>query len=121
MKKILVIDDDQDILDVVTIRLQRADYEVIALDSGEKGLKWLEGHFPDLIFLDLLLPGIQGEEICRKIKSNTRLRKIPVILLTASSCNSAELKKETGADDCLQKPFEGKEMLAMVKKFLGSH
>ncbi|MFA4889352.1 MAG: response regulator, partial [Candidatus Omnitrophota bacterium] len=74
---------------------------------------------PDLILLDLLLPGIQGEEICKKLKCDDRLKTIPVILFTASASDVSKVAKEVGADDYIMKPFEPEELLGKLKKFIG--
>lgn len=120
-KKILVVDDEPDIMEVATVRLKHMGYEIIPAVDAEEALAILRKDIPDLILLDLLLPNMQGDSFCRKIKSDERLKNIPVILFTASSIRSTipEKMKEMGADDCIIKPFEPQELLDKVKKYIG--
>jgi len=120
-KKILVIDDEPDILDVATIRLKHLGYEIIPAVDAEEALAILEKRVPDLILLDLLLPKMQGDELCKKLKADARFKKIPVILFTASAIRPGlpGKVKEMGADDCVVKPFEPEELLGKIKKFIG--
>ena len=120
-KRILVVDDEPDIMDVTTVRLKHAGYEVISAMDAEEALAFLAKNTCDLILLDLLLPKMQGDEFCKKIKADDKLKKIPVILFTASAIRPSlpEKIKEMGADDCIVKPFEPHELLAKIKKFIG--
>jgi DNA-binding response OmpR family regulator len=120
-KKILVIDDEPDILDVATVRLKYFGYEIIPAVDAEEGIVFLENNIPDLILLDLLLPKMQGDELCRKLKADDRYKNIPIILFTASAIRLTlpELIREMGADDCIMKPFGPDELLNKVKKFIG--
>jgi len=120
-KRILVVDDEPDIMDVATVRLKHLGYEIIPAIDAEEAVAILENVIPDLILLDLLLPKMQGDELCRKLKSDNRYKNIPVVLFTASAVriNFPGQIKEIGADDCIMKPFESKELLDKVKKFIG--
>jgi CheY-like chemotaxis protein len=120
-KRILVVDDEPDIMDVATVRLKHLGYEIIPAIDAEEAVAILENVIPDLILLDLLLPKMQGDELCRKLKSDNRYKNIPVVLFTASAVriNFPEKIKEIGADDCIMKPFESKELLDKVRKFIG--
>ena len=119
-KKILAVDDEPDILKVVIFRLKKIGYEVITAIDGKEALDLAERERPDLILLDLRLPIINGYEVCQKIKADEKLKKIPVILLTASTSSEfAEKMKEYQADDYLVKPFEPEELLTKIKKFIG--
>ena len=117
-KKILIIEDEKDIMDVVTIRLKSAGYEIIPPFTAEERLAWLENNKPDLILLNVLLPKMQGKEFCQKQKSDNKFKKIPIVLFTATMIASEQLK-EFGADDCIFKPYESQEILGKVKKFIG--
>ena len=117
--KILLIEDELDLVEVTKMRLEKSGYEVISALSGEKAFILLQKDIPDLILLDLLLPGIQGEEICKKLKCDDRLKTIPVILFTASASDVSKVAKEVGADDYIMKPFEPEELLGKLKKFIG--
>lgn len=120
-KKILVVDDEPDMLDLATVRLKKLGYEVIEAVDAEEALSILQKDIPDLILLDLLLPKIQGDELCKKLKADDKFKHIPVILFTASAIrlSFSEKIKEMGADDCIMKPFEPEELLSKVKKFIG--
>jgi CheY-like chemotaxis protein len=120
-KKILVVDDEPDIMDVATVRLKHLGYEIVPAIDAEEAQVILENVTPDLILLDLLLPKMQGDELCRKLKSDSRYKNIPVILFTASAIRISlpEMIKEIGADDCIMKPFESKDLLDKVRKFIG--
>ena len=118
-KKILLIEDELDLVEVTKMRLEKSGYDVIAVSSGEAALDLLQNDSPDLILLDLLLPGIRGEEICKKLKCDNRLKTIPIILFTASASDIEKLTKEICADDYIMKPFEPEDLLGKVKKFIG--
>ena len=120
-KKILVVDDEPDILDLATFRLENSGYEIINAVDAEEALVILQKDTPDLILLDLLLPKMQGDELCKKLKSDDKYKNIPIILFTASTTrpNLPEEVKKMGADDCILKPFEPEELLGKIKKFIG--
>ena len=120
-KKILVVDDEPDIMTVATARLSRLGYEIIEAVDAEEALAVLQKDTPDLILLDLLLPKMQGDELCKKLKSDDKFKSIPIIIFTASAISPdlADRVKKMGADDCVIKPFEPDELLGKVKKFIG--
>lgn len=120
-KKILIVEDEPDILDLATARLKSVGYEIIEAVDAEVAEDILRERLPDLILLDLLLPKMQGDELCKKLKSDDRYKHIPIVLFTASVIRtSLPIKvKEMGADDCIIKPFEPETLLAMVKKYIG--
>jgi len=119
-KKILVVDDEPDILKVVRFRLKATGYDVITAENGQKALDLMEKQKPDLIFVDLRMPVLDGYGLCRRLKADDELKNIPIVLLSASSGGTiAEKAEELKADDYLVKPFEPEELLEKVKKFLG--
>jgi len=120
-KKILAVDDEPDVMSVSVVRLKHLGYEIIPAVDAEKALAILEKDTPDLILLDLLLPKMQGDELCKKLKSDDKFKHIPVIIFTASAIRPSlpEKIKEMGADDCILKPFEPEELLGKVKRFIG--
>jgi DNA-binding response OmpR family regulator len=120
-KRILVVDDEPDIMDVGTIRLKHLGYEIIPAADAEDAIAFLQKDTCDLILLDLLLPKMQGDELCKKLKSDDKYKNIPIILFTASTIrtNFPEKIEEIGADDCITKPFEPEELLSKVKRFIG--
>jgi DNA-binding response OmpR family regulator len=115
-KKILVVDDDFDILETCRDYLKSAGYEAIAADDGLKGLALARREKPDLIVLDLMLPGMDGLEVCRAIR---RESNVPIIMLTARVEETDKLiGLELGADDYITKPFSLRELVARVRVVL---
>ncbi len=119
MKNILVIDDEADIVELVAYNLKKEGFEVDTAHDGEEGLKKIDSKKYDLIFLDLMLPGIQGIELCKRIRNTSETSRIPVIMLTAKG---EEIDKiiglEVGADDYITKPFSPRELVARAKAIL---
>lgn len=118
-KKILIVDDEADILTLETERLKRAGYDILTADSAEGAINLLAKNAMDLILLDLVLPKMQGDALCKLLKSNDRLKNIPIIIFTASSIRMPENFAELGADDYLLKPFEAADLMEKIKKFIG--
>ena len=118
-KKILLVDDEVDLLQFIKYHTESFGYEVVTLTTGEEALAWLEKNIPDLILLDLDLPNISGEEVCKKIKSNDKLMHIPIILYSAKADDISEEAKQVCADDCMVKPFESQDLLFKIKNLIG--
>ena len=117
--KIAVIEDEADILDVIEYNLSREGYKVITAGDGNEGLRRIIDEAPDLVILDLMLPGIDGLDLCRRLKSDPLTRQIPVIMVTAKGEESdIVLGLGVGADDYIPKPFSPKELVARVKAVL---
>lgn len=115
-KKILVIDDEPMILESVSFNLKQEGYEVVTVTDGEAGLKLVEADDFDMILLDLMLPGMDGLEVCRAIRKQS---EIPIIMLTAKEGEiDRVLGLELGADDYVTKPFSMRELMARVKRVL---
>ncbi len=115
-KKILIVDDEQDILELVRFNLEREGFEVVTGENGEEALRLAERYTPDCILLDIMLPGLDGWEVCRRLKRSEHLRKIPVIMLTAKAEESdTVIGLELGADDYITKPFSPKVLVARVR------
>jgi DNA-binding response OmpR family regulator len=117
-KKILVVDDDLDILDALQILLEFAGYDVKTTEKGEyaENLRDTNGGLPDLIILDVLLSGKDGRLICQKLKSQQDTKHIPIIMISAHP-NAKQSVAAVGADDFMAKPFDVDELLAMVVKY----
>ena len=116
---ILIVEDDPDINELLYISLKKKDYKVTKCYNGEKGLKMARELSPDLILLDLMLPGIKGLDVCKFIKSDKNSQDIKIIMLTAlSQENDIVNGLEIGADDYVTKPFSIKVLLARVKSVL---
>jgi DNA-binding response OmpR family regulator len=116
--KILLVEDELDLVEITKSRLEHSGYEVLAVPSGEEALALLQSSLPDLILLDLLLPGMRGEEVCKKVKMDAHLKQIPVILYTASAGDIENRTREVNADDYIIKPFEIKDLLSKIKKLI---
>ncbi len=118
-KTILTIDDEIHILELIRYNLENAGYNVLQAESGEEGLDILENKEVDAVLLDLMLPGIDGLEVLRRIRTNPTKRKTPVIMLTAKGEEFDKvLGLEMGADDYISKPFSVREMQARLKAVL---
>jgi len=118
-KQIVVVEDEPDILEVLCYNLKREGYSVFESLDGREGLILIEDKIPDIVILDLMLPGIDGLEICRKLKSNPRTQDVPIIMVTAKGEESdVVLGLGVGADDYILKPFSPKELIARVKAVL---
>lgn len=118
-KTILAVDDEEHILELISYNLQNGGYKVIKAETGEEALELLERNQIDLLLLDLMLPGMDGIEVLRIIRSHTKLKKLPVIILTAKSDEiSKVVGLEVGADDYLSKPFGVHELMARIKAVL---
>ena len=119
MKKILIVEDDDDIRELIAFNLEMSGYGILKCDNGEEAINLAVEHQPDLILLDVMLPGISGFDVCKKIKKNSRLQNIPVIMLTARTDDEDIITGlETGADDYITKPFRPKILLARIKTAL---
>ncbi len=117
--KIAVIEDEADILEVIEYSLSKEGFAVVAALDGEEGLDLVKKEVPDLVILDLMLPGLDGIEICRKLKSDSATRSISIIMVTAKGEESdIVLGLGIGADDYVVKPFSPRELTARVKSVL---
>lgn len=120
-KKVLVIDDEGDILKVVRTRLQASGYRVITLDSGESALEVVKSEKPDIILLDVVMPGKSGYDVTKELKADPATCSIPVIIFTAYYPQEEDvlLKSVVScADDYLLKPFESQVLLDKIKLLL---
>ena len=116
---IIVVEDERDILDLMTYNLTREGYEVTGIDNGEQALQVIPRKRPDLILLDLMLPGLGGLDICRMLKTKPETAEIPVIMVTAKGEESdVVVGLEMGADDYVAKPFSMKVLLARIHTVL---
>lgn len=118
-KKIVVVEDEPDIVDVVSYNLKREGYRVVSVGRGDEGLNVIREQSPNLVILDLMLPGMDGLSICQQMKSDPMVRDIPIIIISAKGEESdVVIGLELGADDYLSKPFSLRELLARVKAVL---
>jgi len=118
-KNILVIEDDKDVIDVICYFLQKENFRVHIAKDGLVGLELAEKVRPSLILLDLMIPKLDGIEVCKRLKSDKRLREIPLIMVTAKVEEADKVRGlDTGADDYVAKPFSPKELIARVRAHL---
>lgn len=119
LKRIIVIDDEADIRELVTYNLKKEGFSVDTSPDGETGLSKIRKHLYDLVILDLMLPGIQGLELCKILRNDPKTSNIPIIMLTAKGEEVDKiLGLEMGADDYITKPFSPRELIARVKAVL---
>ncbi len=115
-QKILVIEDEVNIQELIKYNLEKNGYKIVISDNGIDGLEEAIANVPDLILLDLMLPGMDGLEVCKRLRMDKRTKKVPIFMLTAKS---EELDKvlglELGADDYITKPFSIKELIARIR------
>lgn len=120
-KRILVVDDEEDIVSCLSNILERAGYEVKSTTEGAKSLELAESFKPDLILLDILIPDMEGSEIASKLSEKPATANIPIIFLTALISKKEELSvKKTGKHYVIAKPTTEKELLGTISKVLGS-
>ncbi len=117
--RILVVDDEPDVLELVVYHLEKEAYRVDVADTGDKALKMARENLPSLLVLDLMLPGINGLEICRLLKRDPKTRDIPILMLTARAAEEDRIKGfELGAHDYVTKPFSPRELVLRIKNLL---
>lgn len=116
---ILIIEDEKDILKMLEYNLSKEGFKVDSVRNGEDGLDLAKRSHPDLVILDLMLPGLPGLEVCKALKGDSKTASIPVIMLTAKSRESDKIVGlELGADDYMTKPFSPRELIARIKAVL---
>ena len=118
-EKILIVEDEKDIVKMLDYNLKKEGFRTLSVCDGEDALDSASREQPDLIILDLMLPGMDGLEVCKILKNNTKTVSIPIIMLTAKSQESDKIiGLELGADDYITKPFSPRELIARIKAVL---
>jgi len=120
-RNILIVEDDPDIAESLVYNLRREGFRPVIAESGEKGLRLAldDKNTPGLVILDLMLPGMSGVELCRRLRKETLTEKVPIIMLTAKAAEADRITGlDTGADDYVVKPFSVKELMARVRAVL---
>jgi two-component system phosphate regulon response regulator PhoB len=116
---ILIIEDERSLVEVLTYNLKKEGLEVLSAGDGQEGLRRAQSALPDLIVLDLMLPVIEGLEVCRQLRSGSRTREIPILMLTARSEEVDEIVGfQMGADDYVTKPFKIKPLVQRIKALM---
>lgn len=116
---VLIVEDEADVVDLLRYNLKRAGFKVIVATSGDAGLACVRAHRPDIVILDLMLPGMSGLEVCRALKQDAETTHIPILMLTAKDEQKDRVKGlETGADDYVGKPFSPRELVLRVQALL---
>ncbi|MFI5911247.1 response regulator transcription factor [Dactylosporangium sp. NPDC051541] len=119
MTAILVADDDMDIRDLVAFKLEQAGYDVVAVDNGLAALTAATENPPDLVVLDVMMPGMSGIDVCRQLRQEQGTKALPIILLTARAQEGdVEVGFGAGADDYIVKPFSPRELVSRVEAVL---
>ncbi len=117
VKKILIIDDDEDIISLIRIILENENYTVIGALNGDEGIKYALKEKPDLILLDIMMPGADGWEVMKMLHTDEKTRKIPVAMLTCKTDVRDKLTGlQEGANDYITKPFSPEELITRVNK-----
>ncbi len=118
-KKILIVEDYTNIVDILTLRLQKMGYEVISAFDGQEGLKLARQEKPDLIILDVLLPKMNGYKVCRLLKFDIKYKHIPIIMLTSRETKNHErIGRSAGADEYVFKSDRSGMLLKLIRKYL---
>src|SRR5262249_15027519 len=116
---VLVIDDERDLIELVRYNLEREGFDVIAAADGPSGLDIATRHEPDVVVLDVMMPGTGGLDVCRQLRSDARTTRVPIIMLTARAAEADRVVGlELGADDYVTKPFSPRELVARIKAVL---
>ncbi len=119
---VLIVEDEPDVVDLLRYNLGRAGFDVLIAVSGDRGLEMARKQRPDIIILDLMLPGMTGQEVCRALKNDPDTEVIPIVMLTAKGEPEERVKGlELGADDYVTKPFSPRELVLRVQALLKRH
>lgn len=115
-KKILIVEDEESLLKLESILLSSKGYSVVGVMDGKSALEEVETNRPDLVVLDIMLPEMDGFEVCRRIKDNPETRDIPVVMLTAKKSNAdVERGKQSGAEAYITKPFKSAKVIEVIE------
>lgn len=118
-RKILVVEDEVSLLKLESILLTTRGYKVIGVTDGLKALEAIKNDMPDLVLLDIMIPGIDGFEVCRRIKADPETACLPVVMLTAKKSSADQVRgSEAGADAYITKPFKSGKIIEVVEELL---
>ena len=117
--KICIIEDEVDIVRLMSYNLEKEGYQVLSYGSGEEAFSFVKNHLPDLVLLDIMIPSVDGFEVCKQLKADPNTKEIPIIMVSAKTEEAHIVTGlELGADDYMPKPFEPRELLARVQSIL---
>lgn len=125
MRKVLLVDDDVELCEAIKVLLESKDYEVVMAHNGKEGLEKVRAEHPNLVILDVMMPEMNGYDVCVVLKADPKLKRIPVILLTGvdqaffRTTYSRQMGLMTEADDYIAKPVEPGELVKRVRELLG--
>ena len=115
-KNVLIVDDEPHIVNLIKLSLNKDKYDVTGAYSGREALLHIEKNTPDLVVLDLMMPGVNGYELCKALRENSKTRNVPVLILSAKSQMNDKLHAiDVGADDYMTKPFDPMELVKRIK------
>lgn len=118
-KTILVVDDEEDLLDLIEYNLKQEGFKVYTADRGSKGIEMAKEHKPDLVLLDLMMPGMNGYEVCEALRADATTQNTPIIFLTAKDDEASEIEGlNKGADDYITKPISTVKLVSRIKALL---
>lgn len=117
-KKILVVDDEMHLAKIIQFTLEHAGYSTAIAFDGREALAMVQEENPDLVILDLMLPGVDGYKVCNILKKDENLKRIPVIILSARDFEREELAEPLSADLLMQKPFNTEELLSQILRLI---
>ncbi len=120
-KKIMIVDDEESLIELVTAVLEQEGYEIITAMNGEEALEKLRTEKPDLILLDMMMPGMSGREICEKIRGDPKTKDLKIAFLTVAKFSEAGkgVLEKMNVLDYITKPFENQDLIRRVKKMVG--
>jgi DNA-binding response OmpR family regulator len=119
-QRVLVVEDEPNIVESLSFLVRQAGYNILIARDGLAAIRTMEDHIPDLILLDVMLPRMDGYDVCRSIRADKRLSHIPIIMLSAKGKDLDRRKGlELGANEYLTKPFSTREVISMLKTYLG--
>ena len=120
-KRVLIVDDEVDLVETLKFKLEASGFEALTAYDGLEALSKAKNDKPDLILLDIMLPKLNGYQICRELKSDDKYKHIPIIMLTAKAQESDKFwGLETGADEYVTKPFDSNQLVELIKRHLST-
>ena len=120
-KKILIVEDEEDILELLSTIFRLEDYEVLCTRDGEDALRIVREHSPDIVLLDIQIPKITGDEVCKSVKSDPAMLHTKVLIVSGMDGSHLQKAREAGADACMTKPFSSTAIVEKVEELLSNN